>query len=796
MNKNFCMRLLSMILIVFLTFTYVPQANISATTEGKIAESLLEEFDEQEKTTFLVYFDEAVEVEKVAQKAVQSVRLSTTTPEATKEIRQKAVISSLKQTSEDAQQEVMAYLEEAKEKGHVDTYKAHYIVNIIVVTGTKEVAENLAKYKEVNKVLPNEKVQLHQTDHSAVKAQVDSIEWNIDRVNAPEVWEQGITGEGIVIATIDSGVEWNHPALKLSYRGYDTKTGEINHDFSWYDAAYADSEKDASLIPIDRNGHGTHVTGTMVGYDSDEYGHIGIAPGAKWIAVNAFDFGGGAWDHSLIAAAEWILNPTSPDGEERPDLAPDIVNNSWGKSNVNDIFYREIVRSWIAAGIFPVFAAGNGLEESDVIPGSVEVPANYPESFAVGSIDNKDQLAKLSLLGPSPYDEIKPDVVAPGVEIISSIPFKPGENKYGVMSGTSMAAPVVAGTVALLMQAAPELTVNELKEVLKSSATPLTDKIYTQAPNNGFGYGLVNAALALEKVQEQPIERIEGSNRFLTAIEISKDGWDSADTVILTRNDEFADALAVSPLAYKLDAPILLTKTNSIYAETLDEIKRLGAKNIILLGEEKAIHNRVQKDLEAESLNVRRIGGRNRTETAAQIAKEVVPNGSDRVFIVNGYDFPDALSVSSYAAIEGIPILLTQSNKIPPATTKAITDLKVQNTLIVGGPLVVNEGLLRSLPSPDRISGTNRYKTNTELAEYFDIDYEHMYIATGLDYADVLTGSVLTAKQNTGILLVHRIIPENLKAFLQENGTSNLTIFGGPVAVSLEIEAELLDLLQ
>lgn len=416
-------RILSIVLIVFLTLMTIQPSSISANAEEKISESLLEEFKENEKTTFLVYFNETADVEK----AVLSASLSATTSAETKAIKQQAVISSLKETSEDTQQDVITYLETAKEKGHVDTYKAYYIVNIVVVTGTKQIAEKLANYNEVKKILPNEQVKLHDTDSKAVVEKMNDIQWNIDKVQAPNIWDQGITGKNIVVASIDTGVQWDHPALRNNYRGYDRDTGEVNHDFSFYDPVYNEP------VAYDGMGHGTHVTGTMVGSDPYRGKKIGVAPGAQWIAVNAFHHEiGVATDEHLIAAAEWILNPTNAAGEERPDLAPDIVNNSWGKPSGINEFYRDIVQSWVAAGIFPIFAAGNGFEERDVVAGSVEVPANYPESFAVGSTDRFDRRAKLSLLGPSPYGDIKPDVVAPGVEITSAYP----GDEYVVMSGT------------------------------------------------------------------------------------------------------------------------------------------------------------------------------------------------------------------------------------------------------------------------------------------------------------------------------------------------------------------------
>src|SRR5699024_3661900 len=215
----------------------------------------------------------------------------------------------------------------------------------------------------------------------------------------------------------------------------------------------------------------------------------------------------------------------------------------------------------------------------------------------------------------------------------------------------------------------------------------------------------INAAAAVEAAMNyQPqIDRIHGERRYDTAVEISKEGWETAETVILARADEFADALAGAPLAYELDIPILLTGTNKLYDETLNEIKRLNVEKVILLGGKEAIDETIFKELQNEELNVRRIAGDSRTETAALIAEELAPEWSEEAIVVNGYDFPDALSAAPYASIEGIPILLTQSDRIPAATESSISNLGITDTFVIGGPDVITDRLKNLLPSPDRI---------------------------------------------------------------------------------------------
>ncbi|WP_054754998.1 S8 family serine peptidase [Piscibacillus salipiscarius] len=222
----------------------------------------------------------------------------------------------------------------------------------------------------------------------------------------------------------------------------------------------------------------------MVGSEPDGTNKIGVAPGAKWIAAKAFDTEGSGSDSDILEAAEWIMAPGG-----RVDMAPDVVNNSWsGGPGVNE-WFLEVVQTWRAYGIFPVFAAGNASILYPNGPGTIASPANYPESFAVGAVDEEDALADFSFQGPSPYDEIKPELTAPGVNIRSTLP----NGGYGEKSGTSMAAPHVAGAVALLRQANANVTVNEIEQILIETATPLTDRNFPESPNQGYGYGLLNA---------------------------------------------------------------------------------------------------------------------------------------------------------------------------------------------------------------------------------------------------------------------------------------------------------------
>ncbi|WP_052345869.1 S8 family peptidase [Paucisalibacillus sp. EB02] len=462
--------------------------NSKEVVKAKMANDLMSDFEKDEEVTFLIKFKEKADPMKIAKESLakaQNAKLSAYNQEL---VQRSAVISELKATAISSQQNVTKYLEEEVKNGNAKDIKEFYVVNGMAVTATKEVAEKIASFPEVEKILPNEKRQLFKgfAAEEAPKAQPQNIEWSVDRVNAPAVWGLGIDGAGTVVANIDTGVEWEHPALKEKYRGYNAATGAVDHTYSFFDPV------NGQTSPYDIDGHGTHTMGTMVGSEPNGANQVGVAPGAKWIAVQAFT-ADGAYDADLLAAADWIMEPGGDYTK-----APDVVNNSWGGGSGIDEWYQDVVIGWRAAGIFPAFAAGNTTLFNPGGPGSVATPANYPESFAVGATDSNDMLANFSLRGPSPYGEIKPEVSAPGVAVRSSVP----GGSYASYNGTSMATPAVAGVVALLRSANSSLSVDDIEQLLIDTANPRTDAEYPESPNNGYGHGIVDAFAAVSTVAD------------------------------------------------------------------------------------------------------------------------------------------------------------------------------------------------------------------------------------------------------------------------------------------------------
>jgi uncharacterized repeat protein (TIGR01451 family) len=441
-------------------------ARIEGAREGQVAE--------EGKTTYIVYLKEQADLRHVLSLVEGPAQLM-----ATKLARRQAVVSALQATAQRTQADIVAYLEQQKAAGKVTDYTSYWVFNGLAVTGDLETLLALAARPEVEKIRANHKHQLPnpKTNSQYPIANSQSVVWNIARVRADKVWRDfDIAGAGVVVANMDTGVEWTHPALQSKYRGADG-----NHNYDWYDATGT-----YPYVPADGDGHGTQTMGIVVGYEADSDYHIGMAPDAQWIAVKVLDDDGVGYDTWIHAGFQWLLAPTDLNGSNPdPSKAPDVVNSSWGPAlpNVADLTFLPDVRALRAAGIFPAFTAGNGGALGD---GTVAAPAGYPESFAVGATGLDNVIASFSGRGPSFWGELKPEVSAPGTGIRSS---DPGGDYQSGLSGTSFAVPHVAGLAALLLSADPTLTVDELENFMKYTAADFGEV----GPDNAYGWGRIDA---------------------------------------------------------------------------------------------------------------------------------------------------------------------------------------------------------------------------------------------------------------------------------------------------------------
>lgn len=267
-------------------------------------------------------------------------------------------------------------------------------------------------------------------------------------------------------------------------------------------------------------------------------------------------------------------------------------------------------------------------------------------------------------------------------------------------------------------------------------------------------------------------------DRYLTAVAISQTGWQNSDYAVLARGDDFADALSAGPLAHRYGAPILLTKPKEISKDTLNELRRLGVKHIFIVGGPQAVSPDVENTLEELGITVERIYGADRYETAVRVAEIVGHEG--RIFLAVGNNFPDALSASAIASQLGIPVLLTAKDSLPSSVASYLKLNPAEHIYILGGSNVISEELENSLPKAIRLAGKDRYETNIAILEYFkdSLNWKNVYVATGNNFADGLTGGVLAAKNSAPLVLTGRILPMVTKEYLQKQMLSDSMISG------------------
>lgn len=391
------------------------------------------------------------------------------------------MIKSLRQRALTSQQQARTLLQR-----EAVSARELWLINALALEASAEQIARLAGLPEVVEVRLDRKLRLPVRPAAELVSGVRPAaeHWNLEAVGAPALWARGLTGAGVVVASVDSGVDPAHADLATGYRGGSN---------SWFDP------NNEHATPFDADGHGTGTLGVAVGRSSGS----GVAPGASWIAVKIFNDAGFAFNSRIHEGFQWLLDP---DGNPATDDAPDIVINSWGfedEPGICDQPAREFqpdIQALKAAGIAVVFAAGN----TGPAPGSSVSPGNYPESLAVGAVNSALQVPAFSARGPSSCDgRIYPDLVAPGVAIQAPDLTAGGLFPHAQqnVSGTSFAAPHLAGVMALLLSdpvAPPPL--GNLESVLRLSATDLGPS----GADNSYGVGLVNALAAHNMLNAVP----------------------------------------------------------------------------------------------------------------------------------------------------------------------------------------------------------------------------------------------------------------------------------------------------
>ncbi|BAE85643.1 cell wall-binding repeat-containing protein [Desulfitobacterium hafniense] len=301
--------------------------------------------------------------------------------------------------------------------------------------------------------------------------------------------------------------------------------------------------------------------------------------------------------------------------------------------------------------------------------------------------------------------------------------------------------------------------------------------------------------------QSEPGQRLAGADRYETAWEIVRGSFpDGAETVLLTGGELAADALAAVPLAHKHQAPILLTPSQKLPDKILTGIQNLKAKNVLIIGGEGVVAKEIEGELKAKGLKVERLAGKDRYETAYWIAKSL--NNQGKAVLINGnteVSFPDALSISPWAGYQGVPILfLDGAGNLPEATAKAIQELNVEETFLVGEEGALPASLESLLPGVQRYSGKDIYETNRQVLNRLQPQPTKIYLATGSNFADALAGGAVAAQANGWILLTHQGgLSAEQKDMLEgvKDTVTELYVLGGEGAVSGRILRDALEVL-
>ncbi|MBA8810889.1 S8 family serine peptidase [Promicromonospora sukumoe] len=398
------------------------------------------------------------------------------------------VYDALHATAKKSQASVITKLKAADAQ-----YESYWINNAIFVDdGSLELAESLATSSAVSGI--HEQITMQNEEPVEKKASGEksaaAVEWGLDAINAPDVWDLGYTGSGITVANFDTGVDATHPALQSKYRGYNAD-GTYDNDYNYFDIP----DTCGGGAPCDSGQHGTHTMGTIVGGSGAN--QIGVAPDATWIASNCIDNGGCAWD-DYLANAQWFLAPTRADGSDAdPSKRPHVVSNSWGIPPGVDLpqdWMSAETQAWNAAGIFGAWAGGNEGPSCE----SGRFPGEFEHTYSVGAFDVNGAIASFSARGPGRNGTLLPNIAAPGVNVRSSIP----GGGYANFSGTSMATPHLAGAIALLWSAAPALVgdIEGTIALLDETAIDTEDLSCGGTPerNNVWGEGKLDVAALVD----------------------------------------------------------------------------------------------------------------------------------------------------------------------------------------------------------------------------------------------------------------------------------------------------------
>jgi hypothetical protein len=473
-------------IMILFALAFLAAGNLSAAEIDESLQAIVADMPDDRTFQVLVYLTEQADV--------ASLDRQLRAENATLAERNRRVIQALQETATLTQPAVVGFLDDLKAAGMVKKYRMFWIANMFwaeVRWGALEVFETRADLAMVYYNFEIEGIEPLKSDPA--EPMIASHEIGLTRINAPAAWAQGWTGAGRVVMNIDTGVDGNHPALSPRFRGDVDSDGDV--DESWFDPYTTHYPN-----PRDDNGHGTHTMGTICGRSETTFDTVGVAIDAQWIAAGAIDRGGGIprTVQDAIASFQWAVDP---DGDPGTQDNPDAIGNSWGVTTSHgyppcDETFWTVIDNCEIAGSVVIFSAGNEGPNPSTHRRPADRGTTPTNCFSVGAVTGADQdmpIAGFSSRGPSncgPNGEtvIKPEVVAPGVNVRSSVP---GGGYQGGWSGTSMASPHVTGSVAVIRQVNPNLDAQTIKQILIDTAVE-TPADLNPGEDNAYGNGIID----------------------------------------------------------------------------------------------------------------------------------------------------------------------------------------------------------------------------------------------------------------------------------------------------------------
>ncbi len=507
LTRRFYFPLLAAVLFILLATASIliglrlaePLASAAPAWQNKVADWVMANTADGKEAEFLVILEDQADF-SLAQNMEQ------------KHEKGRFVRDALLSKAEVSQAPIVGLLKATKKQ-----YRQFYIVNAILVTGGRDVVEMLASRPDVARIEGNPRIKNKLTAQPTAeelnaairklhsKNAPEAIELGVNSIRAPEVWATGFNGQGIVIGGADTGIRWDHNALKSHYRGWNGTTAD--HNYNWHDSVHSGGGSCGpnAPAPCDDNNHGTHTVGTVLGDDGGT-NQIGVAPGAKFIGCRNMDQGNGT-PATYIECMEWFLAPYPIGGtpaQGDPSKAPDITTNSWGcptSEGCSAGTLQAAVEAQRAAGIMMVVAAGNSGSSCSTVS---DPPSFYAASYTVGAISaSTGTIASFSSRGPATADgsnRLKPEITAPGVSVRSAI--ANSVSSYTSLNGTSMATPHVAGAIALLWSARPALKgqIQQTIDLLNQAAVDVSSTSCSSSgvPNNVYGWGRLDVKTAVD----------------------------------------------------------------------------------------------------------------------------------------------------------------------------------------------------------------------------------------------------------------------------------------------------------